>query len=506
MPPLDENDLLRAGKLPDDETADAEPFVTSKKPANDTKKPRRGGPKLKVVDETSGSVGAAAATLAERVLELGSDVELGKRLLVDLGKSTPTAPVFSLGELYQYDAGLGIWAPIPRERQSILLQEYDGATIDEPGEDEPGRLKMSASKIRGSMQCAADRVADPQFFDQAVPGFAFANGFLKVTADGADLVPHSPDHRALIGVPYAFDKDAQCPRWLKFLDEVLIGDDALARHVLLQDFTGCALIGKATTYQKCLVLVGSGSNGKSVVLSTISRLFPPAAVTAIAPHVWAHEYHRARLASSLFNAVSELPKADLLESESFKQVVDGSKMTGRHVCERPFDFYSKCAQVFACNTLPGTSDQTHGYWRRFMVLMFERQFADHEQNPALPEELAAELPGITAWAVEGAVRLLRRGRYAVPPSSDAALGEWRRSADPVSMFVEGCCEKALYHDRTTPTELYRSYRQWAELQGFRYIVASRSFGLRLHALGFPKQSDGNTKVYPLKVKAEREWE
>ncbi len=68
-----------------------------------------------------------------------------------------------------------------------------------------------------------------------------------------------------------------CPKWRLFLSRITGGDEELQKF--LQRMTGYALTG-ATTEHALFFLYGTGANGKSVFLNTISGLMGDYARTA----------------------------------------------------------------------------------------------------------------------------------------------------------------------------------------------------------------------------------
>ena len=74
-------------------------------------------------------------------------------------------------------------------------------------------------------------------------------------------------------------------------------------------------------------------------------------------------------------------------------------------------------------------DRTDGFWRRFVILTFNRSFkGDPNRDPNIAESiLAAERPAIVSWFIDGAVRLLKARGYTIPPSHEAAAMEAQRT-------------------------------------------------------------------------------
>jgi putative DNA primase/helicase len=248
---------------------------------------------------------------------------------------------------------------------------------------------------------------------------------------------------------------------------------------------------------------GKGANGKGVTTTIMVAAMPPGSTTAIPPQELGNEYRRAMLAGKRLNVVNELPEADIIDSEAFKAIVAGDPIVGRHIRQPPFTFAPVAGHFFAANRLPGTNDLTHGFWRRLIVLTYNRAFtADPERNPHIAKEIVeAELPAIVAWFLDGAVRLTRERAYTLPASHAKALEDWRRNADQVALFVEECTRPLGANEPSSgeaASDVYAAYRQWATASGHR-PVASNKFGARMTEIGKAAKHTMHGNRYPIVV-------
>jgi P4 family phage/plasmid primase-like protien len=437
----------------------------------------------------------------------GDHVELAESLLADLNAEAPH--VNTDGRWCGYQEDRGIFVHVEPSRLSATVQSYAGQKVAKGEDKEPRPLRLNASDVHGTLRLAADLASVPDFFTHAPRGVVFADGFVEVTPTGIVRKGHSPDHRARFAYPFPYDGKAFPFEFWKFLRSVFANDDddeCAAKICLLQEYIGVALLGLATKYQKALVFEGDGANGKGVCSSIMERCMPPGSVCAIPPQDLGQEYRRAMLAGKLLNIVSELPEADILDSESWKAIVAGDTTTGREIRKEPFTFKPVAGHVYSANRLPGTTDQTHGFWRRLLVLRFGRVFAEHEQDPTLADRIVeAERPAIVAWALDGAQRVLATGRYTVPPSSAEAVESWQRASDQVRAFVEERCDRLAMDVSPglgeAAGDLYRAYRGWATDNGHR-PMASNKFGERMRLLGLEAHRGAKgARTYPVTLRS-----
>lgn len=193
-----------------------------------------------------------------------------------------------------------------------------------------------------------------------------------------------------------------------------------------------------------------------------------------------------------------------MASERFKAIITGDATTARQIRQPPFTFRACAGHLFSANRLPGTEDHTRGFWRRLLVIKFNREFRQDEQNPGLADDIiAAELPAIVSWLLAGAVRVLVQRGFTEPPSSAGVLAEWRRDADQIGAFVAECTEKleagAPLSQGELAEVLYRHYRAWADRTGHRALAINK-FGMRLAALGVERQHTSSGTRYACRLR------
>ncbi len=484
-----------------------------KKPRELPEKPRK-APSRSVASPTSPE-GEGQSAIAG-VFLVGDQTEMALALLTTLQASGPEL-VHDEGALYRFTPDTKTWEAVDEGEQSRIVQRFSGMPI----EDGNKLVKVQASDVSGARKLAGHRVKRDGFFAEGAAGIAFSNGFAVVTADGVNLQPLTPDNRARHAYPFAFDKKAHPTRFLQFLNDVWRDDhDKQQKIMLIQEFAGLSLIGRATSFERCIVTVGktvprpgeeNGSNGKTTLGKTLKRIFRSELVTHIPPQLFSDEYRRAQLAGKRLNIVGELPEADIMDSEAFKAIITGDAINARPIYAAPFDLVPQAGHLFSCNTLPGSNDLTYAFFRRFILLTFNRTFrpGDGTHVPDLDLRIAeAETEQIVSWLLEGAVRALAQGHYTIPASHEEELAEWKRTANQVALFIDEQClpAKSLRpvvdgraHDWTKASTLYSAYTLWCHETGHK-AMASNKFSSRLKQAGHTPTKIENGAYYSLTLR------
>jgi putative DNA primase/helicase len=439
-----------------------------------------------------------------------SQVRLAASMLEDIGLGG-NAPVATRGSLYAYDDETGVWREIDKQSLFSLAQAYDGCPVVGSKDTKP--MKLDARHCKGICECAIANpdILDQTFFDAAAEGIAFRNGFVRATAEGIEFTPPSPKYRATACLDYDYDPEADCPEWNKVTHRVFeLDPDAAQKRLLLQEFIGACVAGVPCRFAKVLVMSGGGNNGKNVVADIISEhLFSSDVVSSLTPQSWAKPEFLSKLRNARINVVNEMPADDIQASDVFKAVVDGGAVTARDLYAAPYTLRSRAGHVFLCNTLPGTRDNTLGFWRRVLVLEFKRNFSTHPDETGqlrtkeeVKADLVKELPGIMLWALHGAVRLLKQGRYTVPDSHQVALDEWRMETDQVAAFVDDACR--LDGAITPLSQVHTEFQRWCELR-LRQKLHDKALAKRLRSLGITVRKSNVGQVVHATVMMQAAW-
>ena len=320
----------------------------------------------------------------------------------------------------------------------------------------------------------------------------FTNGTLDLNK-GSFKEIHRRELYQNIQFPYDFNRDAHCPNWNLFLESLQFDSDTLK---CLQEWSGyCLLPMVQGTLQKSLFFIGEGANGKSVFLETL------AAVLDNVSHLELSElfdrFKIAELEGKLANICTDVETSKVMDAR-FKKIVAGEPQSAERKFKKPFEFQPFAKILFSANEFIPTKDRTHGFYRRFDILRFNRMFKSEEQKPELLQELTKEVAGIFNWALEGLERLSQQNWIMTKSSyMENCHNDFIRATNPLQLFIEEEC--VVEGNATVDSNEFRSsYKHYCDEKGYKPL-SDNKLGQELKRLEINKKrkriEDGRIFIY-----------
>lgn len=264
-----------------------------------------------------------------------------------------------------------------------------------------------------------------------------------------------------------------CPLWRSFLNRITDGNYEL--QTFLQRVIGYCLTG-STREHALFFVYGTGANGKSVFLSTISILLGDYAKTASTSSFTAstteqHPTDLAGLRGARFVTAIETEDGARWAESKIKSLTGGDKIAARFMRCDFFEFFPEFKLVIAGNHKPGLRSVDEAIRRRLHFVPFTVTIPQDERDPRLCEKLRAELPGILSWAIEGCLAWQREGLNP-PLLVREATADYLSAEDAIGQWLEDRCiiGGASW---TTGAALFSNYQAWSERAGERAISQKR---------------------------------
>jgi putative DNA primase/helicase len=180
---------------------------------------------------------------------------------------------------------------------------------------------------------------------------------------------------------------------------------------MLRQYCGYALTGD--TREHALVFVyGSGGNGKSVFLNTVTGIMGDYAAVAAMDTFTAsrndrHSADLAMLRGARLVTASETEEGRVWAESRIKQITGGDPITARFMRQDFFTYRPTCKLIIIGNHKPVLQNVDDAARRRFNIVPFTVR--PRKPDRELEAKLRSEWPGILRWMIEGGLDWQRNG-------------------------------------------------------------------------------------------------
>jgi putative DNA primase/helicase len=260
--------------------------------------------------------------------------------------------------------------------------------------------------------------------------------------------------------------DTGCPLFLKFMGEITKGDAQLVSFI--QRSLGYAMTG-VTKEHALFFWYGTGGNGKSVLLNTITSILAEyhtsASMETFVESRFGdrHPTELAALRGAHMVTAVETEKGRNWAENKIKALTGGDPITARFMRQDFFTFTPNFTLVIAGNHKPSLRSVDEAIRRRLYLVPFTVNIPKEQQDKDLAEKLKAEQPAILQWLIQGCLEWQRLG-LAAPKIVTDATAEYLADEDTITAWIEDRCVRR--HDAWESTnELFKSYSDWAQKSG-----------------------------------------
>lgn len=308
--------------------------------------------------------------------------------------------------------------------------------------------------------------------------------------DTKEITKHSKDYKFTycLDVSYKPNTNKDCPAFKRFLegcfatsgswDEGYEYDKDSYENILR---LGGYLLYPQNKIEGLFLLIGEGSNGKSVLMDTLRMFFPKKYITNLSLNAISNEdnFSRESLIRSKINFCSE-QRGGAINSEELKRVASGEGVSIKRKFKDNIELDSMTKICVSANNMPYFNDTTHGILRRLFFFNFKNKFVskrdfEKETNPEmrrvfegknkdwLKEELEHEKEAIFELFLGGLERLKENNwEFVQTDNMSDILDEYKEGADVVGTWLKDNYELGDLDDFIPVNDIYFEFRNFYE--------------------------------------------
>jgi len=342
--------------------------------------------------------------------------------------------------------------------------------------------------------------------------------------DARALLPHSPDYYYTECLPRKYIPGSTPEIFLSFLEFLFEGDpDAELKKTQIFETIAWTLM-PGYSIHGTVILFGQGGEGKSIVHQVITDLLLHTTSLSLT-ELEGDKFKRAELQGSWANLVSE-STTEIITSEWFKRLTDGTVFTADRKNGQPFQFSSRAKLIIDVNELPNKDKELRAFYRRVITII---DFPNQLESVLTPVQISefvekmkdpVELDRIFSYTVEHFYApLTSRMKFTGHLSVADAEKKWQERSNPAKSYITmknesggiltdvNAVKKRLNNDserqkryithESSGDEYLTMVKQdvvtdavkWASDKGFpAKSIHAGSLGAALLSMGFPNQT------------------
>lgn len=257
------------------------------------------------------------------------------------------------------------------------------------------------------------------------------NGIFNIKTK--ELKPHDKKYYFISQIPINYNKKNICPKFLKFLSEILPDK----KIILIQELFGIALFRKYFP-KKAFIFVGLKNTGKTTLLTILSAFIGKQNISSVdLQKINSNNFAMAGLYKKYLNVYDDLSAKDITDTGKFKILTGDGVCPAEYKFGNQFTFTNYAKLIFACNKIPQVKDiDDEAYFGRWIVITFKNVIKII--NPYKNEKIIKnenEMSGILNWALQGLDRVMTNLKYSYDKSDTDIKEKMVMSNDSIAQFV-----------------------------------------------------------------------
>lgn len=301
-----------------------------------------------------------------------------------------------------------------------------------------------------------------------------------------ELESFSPDKHVMSTIATEYHSDASSKLLEDFIQQV--SDDIPEIEQLLYEMIAYTL-WPTNELETAFYLYSEGANGKSTVMSLIRTMIGDDLTTSVPVTDLGSKFSKAHMYGSHVNFTDDVDvKAVINNTGALKSLISGERINAQYKYGQPFDYITRAKLIMAGNDLFMTNDDTHGFFRRMIIVPLTRVFgtSQHKRDTKLFNKLSQ--PAVTEALLKKALyvlhEIIEKGEITEPPLSLLYKQQHRKDNSPIMQFIDDDIEneKPDFLGRQTKTA-YANYKRWCSEYNFK-AENINNFGKKVKSLGY----------------------
>ena len=292
---------------------------------------------------------------------------------------------------------------------------------------------------------------------------AFRNGLYNVASDS--FLEFTPSVVITNKIHWDFNRNAYSEAIDNMLENVSCKDESIRK--LLEEIVGaCMYRSNTLAGGKAFILTGTGSNGKSTYLKTLSNLISEKNYSSLDLKKLGDRFSTVMMFGKLANIGDDISNEFVVDTAVFKKIVTGETIDAEQKGQPKFDFKPFCKLLFSANNIPrmGKGSDSQAIMRRLVIVPFNAKFSSDDPNfrPGIEDELKGQesMEYLIQLGIQGLKRVLETKNYTTSEKVQQELKEYEERNNPLLMFIKECEDEEFEVENEPTSTVYEKYKEF----------------------------------------------
>lgn len=331
------------------------------------------------------------------------------------------------------------------------------------------------------------------------------NGLLELKT--GQLIPHDPNIFTTYKIDCNYDdnwKDKYSGSNIERYFKTTFQNNQDLINIAIE-VMGASLLPNPNLFKKQVMLLGDGNNGKSIYMNLIRALHGNK-ISAIPMNEIKERFSNSALVGYAVNIDDDASGTRLDETANLKKLATGGPVKIEFKQDKNIiSAVLNILLIFGLNRMPSTSDRSHGFYRRYLILPFNQKFiSENEKNsPGNKNALIGddfletniiknELDIVLGLAVEALQKLLKNG-YKTTHSNivDKTIDNYKSDSNSAYAFIRSMQQTNCKVKQIKSSLYYDAYKCWCSENEVDNPQSIKSFGIEAKKYYENKISNGS---------------
>lgn len=354
-------------------------------------------------------------------------------------------------KLYRYDHQLGYWEIInPLEIGSVVtdeLEAYDMYSM--------GNKKKTYDYIRTILKTIDKKEIVYQLSEERTRLNNFNNCVYDVLS--GERYKHERSYYFLsthgYNLPEVKGSTEQTNKWFN--------ESFGINAQFMKEYIGYCFHKSYKPFQKFVILLGTGGNGKSTFSNYLTKLIGSDEVSNVNLNRLSDNndrFSKSRLIGKSINIGGEVSAKFLKDTEEIKALTGNDKRNVESKGQDGIDVKLYAKLLFACNELPPFRDTRKGFKRRICIVKMN-SIEDFKTKYSM-KTIESEIGSFALECMEAYRQAYHRNKLSVTKDMKKERNTWLAENNKVQQFVNECCTSDDPKSKESLADLFNKFREF----------------------------------------------